>query len=67
MILVLLKRLWNVFLPLHHPYCQVCGRRKEDFVVDEALRDRVTGGALTMVCFRHFEATARSRGTSSSR
>lgn len=60
--LVLIKRLWNVFFPLHHPYCQICGRRKEAYVTDEALRNRVTGGALSMLCFRHFDAMARSRG-----
>ena len=58
---VFLKRMWNLFFPVE-PYCEVCGRRKEDYYVDDALRQHVTKGALTMLCFRHFEQMARSRG-----
>jgi hypothetical protein len=61
--LVLLKIIWNLFFPIHHPYCQICGRRREAYVVtDEALKHRVTGGVLSMLCFRHFDAMARSKG-----
>lgn len=57
----LAKQFYNVFRPIHHPYCRICGRVKEAYVVDDATRRRVMP-TLDSLCFRHFDAQARAKG-----
>jgi hypothetical protein len=57
----LAKQCYNVFFPIHRPYCRVCGRVREQYHVGGATWHQVTGG-LDSLCFRHFDQLARTRG-----